>query len=198
MVGPGSQVEEEEMQYLDIPRDMRTFEMPRVPETGDTQALAAARDLLADILSRMNRWTPSNGNLRFDLRDIAPQALAVTNEMLGDGEVSIQVSGARRLRIQESVFTGVWRAVELDGDGRLVNDWIEAGALPAVAIAVPADAGGPSGPRARAAGRIGRDHVARLRQLPHHLHEGAQHLARAVFQQHEHADPEHDRGRRRP
>jgi hydrogenase assembly chaperone HypC/HupF len=33
MVGAGSQVEEEEMQYLDMPRDMRTFEMPRVPET---------------------------------------------------------------------------------------------------------------------------------------------------------------------
>ena len=134
MVGPGSQVEEEEMQYLDMPRDMRTFEMPRVPETGDTQALVAARDLLADILSRMNRWTPSSGNLRFDLRGVAPQALAVTNEMLGDGEVSIQVSGARRLRIQESVFTGVWRAVELDGDGSLINDWIEAGALPEVAV----------------------------------------------------------------
>ena len=76
MVGAGSQVEEEEMQYLDMPRDMRTFEMPRVPETGDTQALVAARDLLADILSRMNRWTPSSGNLRFDLRGVAPQALA--------------------------------------------------------------------------------------------------------------------------
>jgi hydrogenase-1 operon protein HyaF len=135
MVGAGSQVEEEEMQYLDMPRDMRTFEMPRMPETGDAQALVAARDLLAEVLSQMNRWTPSSGgNLRFDLRGIAPHTLGVANEMLGDGEVSIQVNGARRLRIQESVFTGLWRAVEFDGDGSLVSDWIEAGPLPDVVV----------------------------------------------------------------
>jgi hydrogenase-1 operon protein HyaF len=135
MVGAGSQVEEEEMQYLDMPRDMRTFEMPRVPEKGDTQALVAARDLLAEVLSQLNRWTPrKGGNLRFDLRSVEPQALGVANEMLGDGEVSIQVNGARRLRIQESVFTGLWRAVELDGDGSLVDDWIEAGPLPEVVV----------------------------------------------------------------
>ena len=32
MTGAGSHVEEEELQYLDVPRDMRTFEMPSVPE----------------------------------------------------------------------------------------------------------------------------------------------------------------------
>jgi hydrogenase-1 operon protein HyaF len=131
MVGSGSHVEEEELQYLDMPRDMRTFEMPRVPETDDTESLVAARDLFANVLAQMNRWTPARGsNLRFDLRKLEPSALGVTNEMLGDGEVSIQVNGSRRLRIQESVFTGLWRAVELDGDGRLIGDWIEAGALP--------------------------------------------------------------------
>jgi len=134
MVGAGSQVEEEELQYLDMPRDMRTFEMPRVPETG-TQALVEARDLLADVLSQLNRWKPAQeGNLRFDLRGVSPTALGVTNEMLGDGEVSIQVNGARRVRIQESVFTGLWRSVELDADGALIDDWIEAGALPGIVV----------------------------------------------------------------
>ncbi len=131
MVGPGSHVEEEELQYLDMPRDMRTFQMPRVPERGEAQALTAARDLLAGVLDKMQRWTPSGaGNLRFDLRDVPPQVLGVTNEMLGDGEVSIQVNGARRLKIQESVFTGLWRAFEVDADGAVINDWIEAGPLP--------------------------------------------------------------------
>jgi hydrogenase-1 operon protein HyaF len=135
MVGPGSHVEEEELQYLDMPRDMRTFSMPRVPEDEDTPALTAARDLLAEVLARLERWTPANGaNLRFDLRTVEPGALRVANEMLGDGEVSIQVNGARVLRIQESVFTGLWRAVELDGDGGLIGDWIEAGPLPEVVM----------------------------------------------------------------
>ena len=47
--------------------------------------------------------------------------------MLGEGEVSIQVDGARSYRIQESVFTGLWRVCEFDGDGRRVGDWLEAG-----------------------------------------------------------------------
>jgi hydrogenase-1 operon protein HyaF len=135
MVGPGSQVEEEELQYLDMPRDMRTFEMPQVPETQDTQALVAARNLFAEMLSQLNRWTPQkDGNLRFDMNGVAPKTLGVTNEMLGDGEVSIQINGARRLRIQESVFTGLWRALELDASDTLLNDWIEAGALPDVVV----------------------------------------------------------------
>jgi hydrogenase-1 operon protein HyaF len=135
MVGAGSHVEEEEMQYLDMPRDMRTFSMPRIPETEDTLALTAARDLLAGMLAKLDSWTPaSDGNLRIDLRGIAPRVLGVANEMLGDGEVSIQVNGARRLRIQESVFTGLWRAVEVDGNDGLVDDWIEAGPLPEIVI----------------------------------------------------------------
>jgi hydrogenase-1 operon protein HyaF len=114
---------------------MRTFSMPRIPETEDTLALTAARDLLANMLAKLDGWEPSKcGNLRFDLCGIEPRVLGVTNEMLGDGEVSIQVNGARRLRIQESVFTGLWRAVELDGDGGLVDDWIEAGPLPEIVI----------------------------------------------------------------
>jgi hydrogenase-1 operon protein HyaF len=141
MVGAGSHVEEEELQYLDMPRDMRTFSMPYVPEDREGEALAAARDLLAELLAQIETWAPGNGaNPRMDLRGTAPEALAVINEMLGDGEVSIQVNGARRLRIQESVFAGIWRVVEFDRDDRIVADWIEVGALPqAVVEAAHAD-----------------------------------------------------------
>ena len=135
MVGAGSHVEEEELQYLDMPRDMRTFSMPYVPEDRDSAALSGARDLLAELLARLEGWTPGkDANPRLDLRGTAPETLAVTNEMLGDGEVSIQVNGARRLRIQESVFTGIWRVVEFDRDERIVTDWIEAGSLPEVVM----------------------------------------------------------------
>ena len=196
--------------------------MPRVPETKtDGEALTAARDLLADFLTQLNRWTPGRRRQSAASTWAASHraALGVTNEMLGDGEVSIQVNGARRLRIQESVFTGLWRAVELDGDGGLrrrldrgrsaargrgrsgtrrrahgvaARSRFPPGAMNSPALlhelrradcdatsghvraraqpdAVPADAGGPPGPRARAAGRLGGDHFARLRQLPHHV-----------------------------
>jgi hydrogenase-1 operon protein HyaF len=135
MVGAGSHVEEEELQYLDFPRDMRTFEMPRVPERADAQALARSRAALAGFLAQLEDWRPGDGpNPSMDMRGIDPAALAITNQMLGDGEVSIQVGGRRPLRIQESVFTGLWRIVELDGDGQLRADWLEAASLPAIVL----------------------------------------------------------------
>jgi hydrogenase-1 operon protein HyaF len=135
MVGAGSHVEEEELQYLDFPRDMRTFEMPRVPERADAQALARSRAALAGFLAQLEDWRPGDGpNPSMDMRGIDPAALAITNQMLGDGEVSIQVGGRRPLRIQESVFTGLWRVVELDGDGELRADWLEAASLPAIVL----------------------------------------------------------------
>ena len=44
MVGSGSQPgEDEELQYLEMPRGMNTFRMPVVPERADVASLAGAR-----------------------------------------------------------------------------------------------------------------------------------------------------------
>jgi hydrogenase-1 operon protein HyaF len=143
IVGPGSHVEEE-MQYFDMPRDMRTFEMPRVPERVDPRALTGARDTLARFLALLNGWQPGAGpNPRLDMRGIDSAALAITNQMLGDGEVSIQVNGNRPLHIQESIFTGLWRIVELDAAGQLLADWLEAAPLPAAVIEAARDGAAP-------------------------------------------------------
>jgi hydrogenase-1 operon protein HyaF len=141
MTGAGSHVEEEELQYLDLPRDMRTFEMPGVPDAADSAALATARDTLARLLAMMEAWTPGAPNPVLDMRGIDTAAQTVANQVLGDGEVSIQVSGNRTLHVQESVFTGVWRVVELDGAGQLLADWLEAAPLPAAVLAAARDSG---------------------------------------------------------
>lgn len=141
MTGAGSHVEEEELQYLDVPRDMRTFEMPSVPETADSVALAAARDTLARLLAMMKEWQPGAPNPVLDMRGVDAAAQVVANQVLGDGEVSIQVNGNRTLHVQESVFTGVWRVVELDGAGQLLADWLEAAPLPAAVLAAARDGG---------------------------------------------------------
>lgn len=137
--GPGSQVEEEPLQYLDIPRDVATFEMPSVPQTGDVASLAVARDTLARLLSMMEGWKPGAPHPVLDMRGVAPAAQTIANQMLGDGEVSILVSGNRTLKVQESVFTGLWRVVELDGAGQLMADWLEAAPLPAAVLAAARD-----------------------------------------------------------
>ena len=136
-IGPGSQPEDDaELDFLPMPRDMNTFAMPRVPEQADPADLAASRDLLAGFLAALEGWDPGSDapGPRIEMTGIGAAALLITNQMLGEGEVSIQIQGERRWRIQESVFTGLWRCCEVDADGRLLADWLEAGAVPAVAL----------------------------------------------------------------
>ena len=184
---------------------------------------------------------------QLDLAGVPPTALTITNQMLGEGEVSIQVGGARAFRIQESVFTGLWRVCALDGDGRLAGDWLEAGDAAARRRSTPRapprcrarrrsaiPAGAMNSPallheiaaQMRAAAPGSRAHVINLTLFPltpddHAVLDAAlpvgpvammsrgfgncritstrrpRRLARPVLQQHEHADPQHDRGRRR-
>jgi hydrogenase-1 operon protein HyaF len=145
-IGPGSQpAEEAELAVLDMPRDMTTFEMPRVPETADTGALTAARDLLASFLVELERWDPERQpqGPRAELAGVDPEALEIVNQMLGEGEVAVRIGGERRLRIQESVFTGLWRCQEVDPDDRVLSDWLEAAAVPqAVVDAAQGEPGG--------------------------------------------------------
>ena len=135
MVGAGSQPDEDaELQYLEMPHGMNTFRMPIVPSRTDATALADARDVLAAFLALLQAWDPAAEPLgpRLDLAGVAAPTLEIINEMLGEGEVSIQIGGARGFRIQESVFTGLWRVCALDDEGTLAGDWLEAGALPGV------------------------------------------------------------------
>ena len=144
MVGSGSQpVEDDELQYLAMPRDMNTFRMPIPPEDADAAALVEARDLLAVFLARLEGWDPvaTKHGPRVDLAGVSSPALEIVNQMLGEGEVSIQIVGERKFRIQESVFTGLWRVCALDGSGRLAKDWLEAGMLPEFVVAMAKDSG---------------------------------------------------------
>jgi hydrogenase-1 operon protein HyaF len=139
VTGPGSQVEEEELQYLDIPRDVSTFEMPRIPETEDTASLTIARDTLARLLAMMEEWKPGAPHPMLDMRGVPAAAQVIANQMLGDGEVSIRVTGNRLLKVQESVFAGLWRVVELDSAGQLLADWLEAAPLPSAVLSAARD-----------------------------------------------------------
>jgi hydrogenase-1 operon protein HyaF len=135
VTGPGSQpVEGDQLQYLAMPREMNTFRMPIVPEQLDALPLTEARDALVSLLQEMQRWNPADGahGPRLDLAGMSPAALAITNQMLGEGEVSIRVEGEPAFCIQESVFTGLWRVCAHDHDGVLTSDWIEAAAMPRI------------------------------------------------------------------
>jgi hydrogenase-1 operon protein HyaF len=93
---------------------------------------ARARELIAEFLGRMSAWGPGESDApKIELLGLPPAVLAIVNEVTGEGEVGIRVSGADDVRIQETVFAGVWRICRFGSDGVLMEDCIEAGAIPA-------------------------------------------------------------------
>jgi hydrogenase-1 operon protein HyaF len=138
-VGPGSQPHDDaELDYVPIPRDVPTFAMPSLPHDADAANMRAARDLLARFVDAMGDGAAP----RFELAGLDAGALEVLNQTLGEGEVAIRIAGAIAnggaggvaVRIQETVFAGVWRERHVDSGGRLVHDYLRACAIPPIAI----------------------------------------------------------------
>ena len=139
MTGPGSQEgDDDTLQVLQMPHEMNTFRMPPVPEAADNAALAAARDVLEGFVRALEPWNPaaSAHGPTLELAGLPAAVVKIVNEVLGEGEVSIVVSGERSARVQESVFTGLWRVFEFDRNGDLAADRLEAAAVPAIALEV--------------------------------------------------------------
>lgn len=135
-LGPGSQLPAgQPVTCFGMPRDMPAFSMPTVPGKADAQDMTRARDLIAGFLARLSAWRPGEADTpRVDLSNLASGAVSLVNEVMGEGEVSIRISGADEIRIQETVFAGVWRVCEFDADRRLKHDRIEGCAIPEVVL----------------------------------------------------------------
>jgi hydrogenase-1 operon protein HyaF len=134
VIGPGSQPPDEvALNVMPMPQGMNTFEMPRVPERVSAAVMresAAALQRMVDALDAWDAGTAGPGP-RIALDGLSAAALEVTNQVLGEGEVSIRLATTPAVRIQESVFAGLWRCGELDAcDGALARYWLEAGHVP--------------------------------------------------------------------
>lgn len=150
-LGPSSQPtqgDDAELDVLPLPRGMNTFEMPRVPERVPGAVMRESADALQamlDAIRRVGRVSPEHPNPRLALDTLSAPALTVTNEVLGEGEVSIRLAalaGRPAIHVQESVFAGLWRCGELDADGGLVRYWLEAGPMPAAVVRAAAEGEG--------------------------------------------------------
>lgn len=132
-IGPGSQVDEEVLDYMPMPQGMETFRAPSLPEpediAGRVQGCAALRQALVELGAALQ----DGANHSVSLSGLPPADLKLINTVLGEGEVSALVKPARdggiELRVQESVFAGVWRVVQTAA-GQVVSDIIELGAVP--------------------------------------------------------------------
>jgi hydrogenase-1 operon protein HyaF len=133
ILGPGSQPTDDGFNYMPFPLEVPVFSMPQVPENADPASIAGAQRLLARFVDGMaDGGTPS-----VDLTGLPDHLLRVLNEALGEGEVCIRINnrdGAAAIRVQETLFAGVWREVHLRSDGRLERDWLRCCAVPPVVI----------------------------------------------------------------
>ena len=133
-LGPGSQTEEETLDYLPMPKDMDTYRAPMLPEPEEIAGRAAARDALCKVLALLDLAADRQAGGQVSLRGLAAEDLALINQVMGEGEASaiVRDEGANlEVRVQESVFASVWRLMTIR-DGALIDDVIEVGPIPAL------------------------------------------------------------------
>ncbi len=140
-LGPGSQQEDEPLDYLPMPHDMRTFQPPILPEPEEVGAHGEARAWLGRLLDLTREWRPGMGVLSLDMSSLSESDRKLLDQTLGEGEVSAQVAGeSGTLAIQESIFAGIWRLRGRDLEGNAFADRVEVGEVPA-AVGLAARAG---------------------------------------------------------
>ena len=127
IVGPGTQPMDEdgaELSYMEMPKGMRTYAMPAVPEPDEVEDIGSALALLADVRNALAAGKCAS----FDLGGLDLQNRSFVDQVLGEGEVSIVAGSA--IQAQESVLAGVWRVYQLDSAGRLLRDTVEVASFP--------------------------------------------------------------------
>ncbi|WP_439673000.1 Hydrogenase expression/formation protein HoxQ (plasmid) [Cupriavidus necator] len=145
-VGSGSHVEDVDLEYMSMPRDMDTYSPPVLPEPAQFMILTDAMRVLHQVRAELEAWIDGRPSSPIALGGLDTANLALVNQVLGEGEVSARIDGDPQVLIQESIFAGVWRVVSNRGD-EVIADHIEVGAVPgalaaaragrAVAIEIP-------------------------------------------------------------
>ena len=133
--GPGSQPVEAdgaELDILQMPSGMSAYETPAIPEPEDARHLDAAKNLLYSLLAGLQQHQPEASVAEFDLGFLDQSNCAMVDQVLGEGEVSVVISGGVKARIQESVLAGVWRIKYLAQDDSVLRDVIEVGTIPGI------------------------------------------------------------------
>ncbi|MEK9712215.1 MAG: hydrogenase expression/formation C-terminal domain-containing protein [Thalassolituus sp.] len=133
--GPGSQPGESdgaELDILQLPSGMTTFEAPILPEPEDVSHLGDAVRCLEDLLEKMGKWAPGSANIEVSVQTLDPANRELVDQVMGEGEVSILFGGDGHIRIQESVLCGVWRIQNFNSAGEMTSDNIEVGPIPSL------------------------------------------------------------------
>ena len=133
VIGSGSQPVGEDGQllsYIDMPSDMAKFQQPQIPEPEAVDGLIGAREAMLWLRRALADYASSTEPLLANLTALDDENRDLVNQILGEGEVSINYNGAFRARSQEAVLAGVWRTVYLDDDDNVCYDVLEVADVP--------------------------------------------------------------------
>lgn len=135
IVGPGTQPGEDdgaELQYMEMPKGMRTYSAPALPEPEEASGIERALGVLAEVREAARAHHAEAPTRSIDITGLDVQNRTFLDQALGDGEVSI-VAGST-VQAQESVFAGIWRVQEYGVTGSIKSDAIEVGAFPSIVL----------------------------------------------------------------
>lgn len=136
-LGPGTQTEDETLDYIAMPKDMDTWRPPVLPEPEALASRPKARAALGCVLALLDRAAQGEAGGQVSLLDLPAADLQLVNQLLGEGEASalVRAEGSTlEVRVQESVFAGVWRVMNFHAGVR-VDDVVEVGPIPALLLA---------------------------------------------------------------
>ncbi len=133
VVGPGSQPADSdgaEMTFMQMPSGMFTYEAPMIPEAEEIIGLENAIDLTRKIEQGLQHYKVGGSTQIFELNELDLKNRQFFDQLLGEGEVSVQCSGNINALIQESVLAGVWRVQYVDEHQAIIRDTIEIADIP--------------------------------------------------------------------
>ena len=129
--GPGSQAEDENLDYMPMPKDMSVYLQPALPDAASQAAAPRAHAVLQQITQALAAAGAGEGGTVIDITGLPAPDRQVINQVLGEGEVSakIELDADAQVHVQESVFAGVWRLITLRGEV-VTGDHVEIGPVP--------------------------------------------------------------------
>jgi hydrogenase-1 operon protein HyaF len=127
--------EDDQLDVLALPTEMAIYQPPPLPEPEAFVQHDGCRLALHAVCEALRAAARGEVPVPVNLAALSDADRTLINQVLGEGEVSAQVlpdaAGRGQVRIQESVFAGVWRVFSTLDDGSLA-DTIEVGDVPAV------------------------------------------------------------------
>lgn len=132
LVGAGSQPDDG-LDYMTMPKEMETFHAPILPEPEALQSHPNASKTLKALLELLSKKNAGEAVAPLTLLHLAEDDLNLINQVLGEGEVSITIAGTPEVKIQETVFVGVWRVVAI-ADNVKVYDALEVSTVPNIVV----------------------------------------------------------------